>query len=160
VAVVAGAAVAAVLEPVAGTLRVVSGIVLLGLAVLTLAHALATVGRVRDAVRVRPRAAYLLFLALTAVNPATVVYFAAVVLGNHDLVAGPAEGAVFVAAAFAASASWQLLLAASGAALGRSLGRSLGGSPDNPLASRRAHLATGVVASVVIAALAIRTMLG
>jgi arginine exporter protein ArgO len=156
VAVVAGSAVAAALEPAAGALRVVSAVVLLALAALTLAHALATVDRAREPVRVRPRAAYLLFVGITAVNPATVVYFAAVVLGNHRLVAGPAEGAAFVLAAFAASASWQLLLAGSGAALGRSLGRSLGG----PLSGRRAHVLTGVVSSLVIAALAVRTMLG
>jgi arginine exporter protein ArgO len=156
VAVAAGSAVAAALEPVAAALRVVSAVVLLGLAALTLAHALATVHRAREPVRLRPPAAYLLFVGITAVNPTTVVYFAAVVLGNHQLVAGAAEGVVFVLAAFAASASWQLLLAASGAALGRSLDRSSGG----PLAGRRAHVLTGVVSSVVIAALAVRTMLG
>lgn len=35
-----------------------------------------------------PRAAYALFLAITAVNPTTVVCFAAVLLGNQDLVTG------------------------------------------------------------------------
>ena len=65
--------------------------------------------------RLRPRAAYLVSVGITAVNPATVVCFAAVVLGNHELVAGAADGVVFVAAAFAASASWQLLLAGGGA---------------------------------------------
>jgi arginine exporter protein ArgO len=148
VAVVAGTAVAAALEPVAGALRVASAGVLLGLAALTLAHALTSVGGVREPARTSPRAAYLLFVAITAVNPATVVYFAAVVLGNHRLVDGAGEGAVFVAAVLVASASWQLLLAAGGAALGRTL------------TGRRAHVVTGVVSSAVIAGLAVRTMLG
>jgi arginine exporter protein ArgO len=76
------------------------------------------------------------------------VYFAAVVMGNRELVEGATAGVVFVLAAFAASASWQLLLVGAGAALGRSL------------AGRRAHVVTGVVSSLVIAGLAVRTMLG
>ena len=87
----------------------------------------------------RPATAYLLFLGVTAVNPTTVVYFAAVVLGNQDLTSGPAQAAVFVAAAFAASASWQLVLAGGGAALGRIA------------TGHRAHLVTGLVSAVVVA---------
>ena len=147
VAVVAGAALSAVLTPVATPLRIASGAVLLAIAVLTAAHALATSGRPRSATPVGPARAYLLFVGITAVNPTTVVYFAAVVLGNRDLVDTPAQGAVFVVAAFVASASWQLLLAGGGAALGR-------------LATgRRSHLVTGLVSAAVIAALALHTML-
>ncbi len=147
-AVVAGAAVAAALEPVAHGLAVASGVVLLVLAGLTAAHALRSAGRVRDVKPVSPRAAYALFLGVTAVNPTTVVYFAAIVLGNQQLTSTAAEGAVFVVAAFLASASWQLLLAGGGAALGR------------VATGERAHLVTGLVSAVVIAALAIHTMLG
>ena len=43
-----------------------------------------------------PGRAFALFLGITAVNPTTVVYFAAVVLGNRDLVDTPAQGVVFV----------------------------------------------------------------
>jgi arginine exporter protein ArgO len=59
------------------------------------------------------------FLGLTIVNPMTVVYFAAVVLGL-GLVDGftRGEGARFVAGAFLASLSWQTLLAAAGGLLG------------------------------------------
>lgn len=96
----------------------------------------------------RPRTAYLLFLGVTAVNPTTVVYFAAVVLGNQDLTSGAAQGAVFVVAAFAASASWQLVLAGGGAALGRIA------------TGYRAHLVTGLVSAAVVAGLALHTMLG
>lgn len=147
-AVVAGSAVAAALEPVAHGLAVASGLVLLVIAGLTAAHALRSAGRVREVSPMGARTAYLLFLGVTAVNPTTVVYFAAIVLGNQHLVSTTAEGVVFVAAAFLASASWQLLLAGGGAALRR------------VATGERAHLVTGLVSAVVIAALAIHTMLG
>ena len=146
-AVVAGAALAALLAPVATPLRLASGVVLLVIAALTAAHALATSGRVRSTPPLRPARAYAVFVGITAVNPTTVVYFAAVVLGNRHLVGTPAQGAAFVAAAFLASASWQLVLAGGGAALGR------------VATGRRSHLVTGLVSAVVIAALAVRTML-
>jgi arginine exporter protein ArgO len=147
-AVVAGAAVAAALEPIAHGLQVASGVVLLVIAVLTAAHALGSAGRVRQARPMGAAAAYALFLGITAINPTTVVYFAAIVLGNQHLVSGPAEGTVFVLAAFLASASWQLVLAAGGAALGR------------VATEHRAHLVTGLISAVIIAGLAVRTMLG
>jgi arginine exporter protein ArgO len=147
VAVVAGAAVAAVLEPVTDALTIASAIVLLVIAGLTAAHAIASAGKVREVRPMRPATAYALFLGITAVNPTTVVYFVAVVLGNQHLVASATEGAVFVLAAFLASASWQLLLAGGGAALGR------------VATGRRAHLVTGLVSAVVIALLAVHTML-
>jgi arginine exporter protein ArgO len=147
-AVVAGAAVAAALDPVAHPLQIASGVVLLGIAALTAGHAIGTAGRIRETRPMRPAAAYLLFLGITAVNPTTVVYFAAVVLGNRHLVSSAVEGVAFVVAAFVASASWQLFLAGGGAALGR------------VATGHRAHLVTGLVSAVVIAALALHTMLG
>lgn len=146
-AVVAGAAVAAVLEPVTDALTIASGIVLLVIAALTAAHAIGTAGKVREVRPMSAAAAYLLFLGITAVNPTTVVYFAAVVLGNQHLVSSATEGVVFVTAAFLASASWQLVLAGGGAALGR------------VATGHRAHLVTGLVSAVVIALLAVHTML-
>jgi arginine exporter protein ArgO len=146
-AVVAGASLSAALDPVATPLRIASGVVLLAIALLTAAHAVATDGRPRDAAPMSPGRAFGLFLGITAVNPTTVVYFAAVVLGNRDLVDTPAQGVVFVLAAFVASASWQLLLAGGGAALGR------------VATGRRGHLVTGLVSAAVIAGLAFHTML-
>jgi arginine exporter protein ArgO len=147
-AVVGGAALAGVLEPVAGPLRLTSAVVLLVIAALTAVHAWATAGTAREVRPVSVRRAYLLFLGITAVNPTTVVYFAAVVLGNRGLVSTFAECVAFVAAAFLASASWQLVLAAGGAALGA-------------LATgHRGRLVTGLVSAVVIAGLAIWTLLG
>ncbi len=58
---------------------------------------------------------YLRFLGLTLLNPMTVVYFAALVLALPVLEAGPAARLAFAFAAFAASLSWQLLIAAAGA---------------------------------------------
>ena len=121
--------------------------VLLVIAGLTAVHALTTNGSVREASPMRPWRAFVLFVGITAVNPTTVVYFAAVVLGNQQLVDGAVEGVVFVAAAFLASASWQLALAGGGAALGR------------VATGPRGRLVTGLVSAVVIAALAVRTVL-
>ena len=148
-AILGGAALSAAIAPIAEPLRIVSGVVLLGVAALTVRQTLRTTPEQRrDARPMTPRSAYLLFLGLTAVNPATIVYFAAVVLGNHGLVSTPVEGVAFVVAAFAASASWQLTLAGGGAALGRFV------------TSQRGHVVTGVVSGLVIAGLAVWTMLG
>jgi len=146
-AVVAGAALAALLEPVATPLRLVSGVVLLLIAVLTLVHALRSAEASPEDRVMSPPRAFWLFVAVTAVNPATVVYFAAIVLGNRALTATPGQAAVFVLAAFAASASWQLALSAGGATLGRAI------------STPRGRTLTGLVSSVVIALLALHTML-
>jgi threonine/homoserine/homoserine lactone efflux protein len=72
---------------------------------------------------VRPgalRATYMRFLALTLINPLTVVYFASLVLTSRTT-AQPANAVVFVAGVAIASASWQTLLAGSGALLRRRL---------------------------------------
>lgn len=83
-------------------------------------------------------------LALTLLNPATVVYFAALVLGRQDSAAPalPAAGA-FVLGAFVASASWQLLVAGGGTMVGR------------VLAGPRGRLGTALVSSAILAALAV-----
>jgi arginine exporter protein ArgO len=147
-AVVGGSALAGLLEPVADPLRIASGVVLLVIGVLTAVHAVASNGTVRETPPMRPGAAFALFFAITAVNPTTVVYFAAIVLGNQQLVSDAVEGAVFVAAAFVASASWQLALAGGGAVLGRFV------------TGHRGRLVTGLVSAAVIAVLAVHTMLG
>lgn len=146
-AVVGGSALARLLEPAADPLRVAAAGVLLLIAALTAAHALATNGTAREVTPMRPLRAFWLFVGITAANPTTVVYFAAVVLGNRSLVSTPAEGVVFVVAAFLASASWQLALAGGGAALGR------------VVTGPRGRLVTGLVSAAVIAALAVRTVL-
>jgi arginine exporter protein ArgO len=67
---------------------------------------------------------YLKFLGLTIINPMTVVYFVAVVLGlglADDFSAS--QAALFVTGAFLASLSWQTLLAGVGALAGSRLPR-------------------------------------
>jgi arginine exporter protein ArgO len=86
-----------------------------------------------------PVRAYLGILGLTLLNPATIVYFAALVLGRG----GTGGGVWFVVGAFLASASWQLLIAGGGALVGRLL------------TGERGRLITSLVSSVVIAVLAI-----
>jgi arginine exporter protein ArgO len=153
VAVLGGAAVAGVVAPVAGPLRLVSAAVLVVLAVRGAVRALrahrgdASAGRA-----VQPLGAgraYLNLLGITLVNPATVGYFTALVVGDRAGTAVPVlDQAVFVLAAFAASASWQAALAGGGALLGRTL------------TGPRGKLATALVSSAVITALALRLVLG
>ena len=120
---------------------------ILVIAALTLVHALRPAGtREEDGRTWTPLRAWLVFVGITAVNPATVVYFAAIVLGGTVDIDGPAEGTVFVIAAFLASASWQVFVAS----LGTGLGRWISGP--------RGRRATGVVAAVVIALLAVKPL--
>jgi len=152
VAVLGGAAVAALIRPVATPLRIVAGIALLLIA----ARIGVTAWRHhRDPARAAsapalssaPRA-FVALLGLTMLNPATVIYFAALVLGHNAAAVSGVASAVFVVAVLAASASWQLLLAAGGTALGRRLG------------SPRGRLVTALVSSGIVAALAVRTLWG
>ncbi|WP_229400366.1 LysE family transporter [Micromonospora okii] len=153
VAVLGGAAVAELLTPVAGPLRLVAAAVLLALAGHTAWRALrprpasagAGDGRGLDT----PGRAFAGVLALTMLNPATVVYFAALVLGRGEADdPGRAAAALFVAGAFLASASWQLLVAGGGTLLGRAL------------TGPRGRLATALLSSAIVAALAVVTLLG
>ncbi len=64
-----------------------------------------------------PRRTYLQFVALTIVNPATVIYFAALILGLPAVGAGSGEKLAFVVAAALASLAWQLLIASAGSLL-------------------------------------------
>jgi arginine exporter protein ArgO len=79
----------------------------------------------RDAFRrqrdLTPARAYLSLVALTAVNPATLMTFAAVAVGRSASEGGSTLPVVVVFAigAFAASAIWQLLLTGGGNLLGR-----------------------------------------
>ena len=148
VAVLAGTAVARALEPVSGVLTGLSVVVLLGIAVLTLVHAFRPERADGAASRQwTPLRAWLTFAAITAINPATVLYFAAIVLGGTVQIDGPTEGAVFVAAAFAASASWQVFVA--------SIGSGLGTWITGP----RGRRTTGVLAALAIAALALKPLI-
>jgi arginine exporter protein ArgO len=164
IAVLGGAALAAAITPIAMPLRWVAAGVLVLLAGYTARSALRKRPTVRgeaaspgagSAQHIAGRAgagpdvavadrttagrAYLGVLGLTLLNPATIVYFAALVLGRG----GTGGGAWFVAGAFVASASWQLLIAGSGALVGR------------VLTGERGRRITALVSSVVIAVLAV-----
>jgi len=147
-AVFGGSALTPVLRPVMVPLRWCSALVLVVLAVRGAVSAIRqfrtghsssrTVGTPVSSAR-----AFFGLLGITVLNPATVIYFAAVVLGDRATAgAGYPERAGFVLAAFAASASWQLLLAGGGALLGRLLTGS------------RGRLVTAIASSAVISALA------
>jgi arginine exporter protein ArgO len=188
IAVLGGAALADLIEPIATPLRWVAAVVLVVLAIRTAitavrhhrdsaedrragpgrpAHTEAANGRpdtergvaaghsgadARDS-RVRkgiegglgrPRRAYFGLLGLTLLNPTTIVYFGALVLGRQATDGLTAAGeVVFVAAAFAASASWQLTLAGGGSLIGRLF------------TGPRGRLATALTSSTVVAILAV-----
>ncbi|MGA5300559.1 LysE family transporter [Nucisporomicrobium flavum] len=139
IAVLGGAALTATIAPIATPLRWAAAGVLLLLAAHTAWSALTKPATTRDTDRTTPAAAYLGILGLTLLNPATVVYFAALVLGRG----GQGGGAWFVAGAFLASASWQLFIAGSGSLIGRFL------------TTPRSRLITALISSAVIATLAI-----
>jgi arginine exporter protein ArgO len=156
IAVAGGAAVTGLIQPVATPLRLVAAVALVGLAGRTAwsarrEHTAAAPGAAPVAAPsgrlalTTPGRAYAGLLGLTLLNPATVVYFGALVLGAQ---AGRsrslAAAGLFVVAAFVASASWQLLLAAGGSMLGRAL------------SGPRGRLATAFASSVVILVLAVR----
>lgn len=130
IAVLAGLGVAQVIGPVIGPLRLVGGVVLIGIGMRGLASLRSPreVTQANDLARVHRthRRTYLAMLGLTLLNPATVVYFAALTVGLPTL-GGVPERLAFAAAAFAASLTWQSLLAVFGAAMGRGAGHRLHG---------------------------------
>jgi arginine exporter protein ArgO len=88
---------------------------------------------------------YLLFFALTAINPATLVYFAALTAGLAELTGRAATAGVFVAGVGVASFGWQASLVVVGGLLGVRAGPGV----------RRA---TVVVGNAMVAALGVATI--
>ena len=151
VAAAVGLAVADTVGSFAGPLRAISVVALLAIVVIRTRELLRD--RRRDAgtsverVDPSPVRTYGAFLGLTLLNPVTITYFAALILGlQDDALAGAGAKALFVAGAFAASASWQVLLIAAGAVLHRRL-------PE------RAQLVTGAIGNLVILGFAARLAL-
>ena len=134
-----GAAIAGLIAPIATPLRWLAAAVLLGLAAITARSAFRRPGATRTNRPATPVRAFLGLLGLTLLNPVTVVYFAALVLGRG----GEGGGAWFVVGAFLASASWQLLIAGGGSLVGRLL------------TGERGRIITALVSSAVIAVLAV-----
>ncbi|MDO3704815.1 LysE family transporter [Micromonospora sp. C28SCA-DRY-2] len=153
VAALGGAVVAGLIAPVAGPLRLAAALVLLAIA----GHGAWRAVRPRTAPAGpadgrrgldTPTRAFAGVLALTLLNPATVVYFAALVIGRQGGAdPGAADALLFVVGAFLASASWQLLIAGGGTLVGRLL------------TGPRGRRVTALVSSALIAALATAMLL-
>jgi arginine exporter protein ArgO len=123
VAVTSGYGLSALLAPFTSTLQLGGATVLaaLGLRGLHAAwRAGVRSGATREAGDARVVRTYLGFLGLTLLNPLTVLYFAALILGRQATVTTPGSAIAFVVGVFVASLSWQLLLAGLGAVLHRS----------------------------------------
>ena len=121
-AVAGGAALAQVIDSAGDVLRIASGIVLVAVALIGLRKATKPTEQVDVAMPRRSEFAvtYARFLGLTIINPTTIIYFAAVVVGL-GVASGltPVGGILFCVGAFTASLSWQTLLAITGASAGR-----------------------------------------
>jgi threonine/homoserine/homoserine lactone efflux protein len=120
---IAGAALARLLSPWALPLRLLGGVVLIALALWGLRRGLRAPADVATVEVCPPGRTYVQFFGLTVINPLTVVYFAALILGRDPATsaAGPAAQFAFVLGAGIASFSWQTFLAALGALAGRTL---------------------------------------
>jgi arginine exporter protein ArgO len=121
---------------------VVGGVALIVIAVLGIRRALGARVAETGVAEASPGPAwrrFALFLGLTAINPATLVYFAAITLGLAGLLRSPVRAALFVAGTGLASVAWQLLLVAAGALLRRRT-------------SSRTRTATALIGNAVVAA--------
>ena len=127
IAALSGAGLQALLSALLDWLELLAAIVLAVVAVRTMQLGLrryrGSVSTVRRPRELTPARAYLSLVALTALNPATVITFAAVAVGRSFTEPGSAlpAAALFAIGAFAASAVWQLLLTGGGNLLGRLL---------------------------------------
>jgi threonine/homoserine/homoserine lactone efflux protein len=136
-AVIAGQAIAAALDPVQRALTLAAAALLAAIGL----WMLFAPARVQQPGRLPPKHHLTLrFLALTAINPLTAAVFAGLIAGDPERAAGPA----FVAGVFVASLAWQWTLAALGAAL----------HPRLPAGAQRW---TRVVGGGVVVALAVAT---
>jgi arginine exporter protein ArgO len=148
VAVLSGAALARLIDPIATQMRWAAAVVLIVLAVRTAVAAFRQ-SKARQEKPATALNAYFGLLGLTVLNPATIVYFGALVVGMRaDMTPDLLSGMVFVLGAWLASASWQLLLAGGGSLVGR------------VLSGPRGRLGTALVSSGVIIFLAIGLVTG
>ncbi len=121
-AVIGGAALSQGIDSVEEAFRYLSAGVLVVIAVLGLLRARSPIERSEFSLPAELAGTFFRFLGLTIINPTTVVYFAAVVVGlglASGLTVG--GGLAFVAGAFLASLSWQTLLAIVGGFAGARL---------------------------------------
>lgn len=125
-AVVGGAALAGPVRAIDEPLRLASAVVLVLIAAVGLRRIWSEQESVEIAIPDRRElaATFARFVGLTIINPTTIVYFAAVIVGFGvaDQMSAQ-QGLLFVVGAFSASLSWQTMLAALGATAGNRLGR-------------------------------------
>jgi threonine/homoserine/homoserine lactone efflux protein len=140
VAMLAGPALASLLAPVLLPARLIAAAMLLVLAARQLRGVDFSGAPTEPA---RTGRTYATVLALTLLNPATVIYFASLTIGLPAISTEPAARVAFVVGAGLASLSWQWLLAGAGA--------FLHGRVPPRLAAW-----TGVASSAIIAVLALR----
>ncbi len=147
-AAIAGQALAALLAPYAPSLRVMSAIVLIGMGLWgigSLLHSSRQPSRrpLTEGGQRGRLAIYTRFIGLTILNPLTVAYFAALILGGSAPATGWIGRASFVLGAGLASLSWQSLLAGLGALAHRHL-------------SPRFQFIASLIGNLIVAGLGIR----
>ena len=153
VAALGGAGLQALISEVSGWLTWIAAMTLIAVAIRTVQRAVrryrgnnGTVSRLRG---LTPMRGYLSLAALTAVNPATLVTFAAVVVGRSvdESDSSWLPVVLFALGAFMASAAWQLMLAGGGSMLGRLL------------RGRRGQLGIAVCSAMIMLGLAAAVLL-
>jgi threonine/homoserine/homoserine lactone efflux protein len=148
-AAIAGEALAAVLTPFAVPLRVASALVLFGFG----GYGLWQVRRATSPEMTKPAFSYGhlrtfgQFLGLTLLNPLTIAYFSALILGRHaGATTTSREQVLFVVGAGLASLSWQTVLAGVGALAHQHM-------------SSRFQVSASVVGNLVVIGLGVRILL-
>ena len=149
-AVIAGATLAAALAPYATALQIASAIVLLALG----AYGLRQATQIDTGQKSRPTIAnnqslgriYLRFLGLTILNPLTIAYFGALILGRDaGATVTTLDRLLFVLGAALASLSWQTMLAGLG-------------SLANQRLSPRSQRLTSITGNLIVIALGLRIL--
>jgi threonine/homoserine/homoserine lactone efflux protein len=143
IAVLAGAAVVPLLGAVDAPLRLVTGLVLVGLGLRGLATARREPASAGSTDARDLAATYARFVAITLVNPATLAYFVAIALGFAGSVLS--DAGAFIAGVFVASLTWHAILALTSGSLHGRL-------------SPRARAVLTVVANGVVVALGLRIL--
>ncbi len=112
IAVVTGTALVSLLTPIALWLRIISGLLLLGMGIWGLWKGLKRANKNRQTAEIcGATRMFGQFLGITIVNPLTIVYFAALILGSSPTALTLTNRVAFIAGVGVASLSWQTLLA-------------------------------------------------
>lgn len=102
-------------------------------------------GRAREALPTSH--VYLRFVALTAINPMTAVYFVALTAGLSEALSAPVAGAAFAVGVLVGSLAWQLVLAGLGALMGGQM-------------SERFRIGVSVAGYAIVAGYAVKLAVG